>query len=93
MFKEFMGEGEPPATVEELDVTELTPIRRRANEMLMVAWIHRDLPARAGYDVHQSIAFYDAEKDFVYATDTVPSDAVLRELRVATGIRFWSKGV
>ena len=73
-------------------VTEMSAMQREVNEGLMVAFINRELVDRASLDVRDSIVFYDADKDFAYATESLPDEETLQKLAQTTKIRFWSRG-
>lgn len=79
-------------TVTEIAVTELSEMQREINRGLMVAFINRELVDRASLDVRTSIVFYDADKDFAYATDALPDEETLQRLAQTSKIRFWSRG-
>lgn len=79
-------------TVTEIAVTELSELQRQVNQDLMVAFINRELVERASLDVRDSIVFYDADKDFAYAAESLPDEETLQRLAATTKIRFWSRG-
>lgn len=81
-----------PDAVTELDPKALSPMQRKVNKELMVAFINADLAERAALDVRRSTVFYDGSRTFVYADREAPAQDVLDRLGETTSIRFWSKG-
>ncbi len=79
-------------TVTEIAVTDLSAMQREVNQGLMVAFINRELVDRASLDVRDAIVFYDADKDFAFAAESLPDEETLQRLAETTKIRFWSRG-
>jgi len=79
-------------TVTEIAVTDLSAMQREVNEGLMVHFINNDLVNRASLDVRTSIVFYDSDKVFKYATESLPDPETLQRLAESSSIRFWSSG-
>jgi hypothetical protein len=75
--------------LQEINPKDLGPMHREWNKGLMVAFINRH--SRWELDVRKSYAYYDADKDFVAATNDPlrEGDAVVKKLN----IKYWSKGV
>lgn len=81
------------AAVVELDPAELDVMLRTVNRELMVAWINAELLERAWGDVRKSYVLYDENREFLWAMQEKPDEALLAKLGERTPIRFWSKGV
>ncbi|AVO21776.1 hypothetical protein SEA_JEON_74 [Mycobacterium phage Jeon] len=79
--------------VKEIERTELSPMLRKANRSLFVAFVNSRLSERAGLDADRSVMLYDADKMFEFALDEVPTERMLRQLYQHTNVRFWSWGV
>ena len=80
-------------TLVKIDPAELSPLHRKANESLMVAWINAKLLERMQHDVRKSVVLYDKDRCFVYALAELPNDHMMRQLRELTEVRFYSKGI
>lgn len=82
--------------IEKLNVQDLSPLSRKANEALMVAFINNDILARAGLDVRTSIALYDSDRTFKYAVTPAVFEGLTDEDKGELGrhgVRYYSTGV
>ena len=77
--------------IEQIETT--SPMQKEFNKGMMVAYINKHLPTTAHLDVRKSFVYYDADKDFVVATENFlegpGADAAFEKL----GIKYWSKGI
>lgn len=74
-------------------ITKTSPMQRALNKGLMIAWINNDLVNNCHCDVRTSFCYYDADEDFVFATENELSDKGKAQLLKHTRVRFWSKGI
>lgn len=85
--------------IAELPENLRSPMRRKVNKGLMVAFINRDLLNRAKLDVRSSIVLYDDAGVFEAAIDPttwesfVAHDVAVQALHDQSGIHYWSKGI
>jgi len=77
-----------------VEITKSDSVMQKVfNKESAIAWINSGLFDRAHHDIRTSICLYDADKDFVMMLDELPDEAALQRVRVATRVRYWSKGI
>ena len=82
------------STVPETSLTEITetnPMQREFNKGFMVHYINRH--GAYHLDVRTSYVYYDADKDFVYASSIALGGPGAEKAFEQLGIKFWSKGI
>lgn len=79
------------SSVEEIKST--SPMQRAWNKESMVAFINQSLPTRANLDVRYSYVYYDADKDFVWASANKLEGPGAETAIEKLNIKYWSKGI
>lgn len=76
------------------EITETNPMQREMNKGLMVAYINRYLVEGTGsLDVRTSFVYYDADKDFVIATNHELGGPGAEAAFEKLGVKYYSKGI